>query len=68
MEARVLARLTVGPATRRSPVAPVLAEATVKTHIKAILRKINVRNRTQAALWAVKHLPPSSEPVQDVAA
>ena len=29
-----------------------IAEATVKVHIKAILRKINVRNRTQAAIWA----------------
>ncbi|HEY4134347.1 MAG TPA: response regulator transcription factor [Alphaproteobacteria bacterium] len=29
-------------------------EATVKMHLKAILRKINVRNRTQAAVWAVK--------------
>ena len=29
-----------------------LAEATVKVHIKAILRKVRVRNRTQAAIWA----------------
>jgi two-component system, NarL family, nitrate/nitrite response regulator NarL len=32
-----------------------LTEATIKVHIKAILRKIQVRNRTQAALWAVNH-------------
>jgi two-component system nitrate/nitrite response regulator NarL len=68
MEARVLARLTVGACNKEIARSAGLAEATVKTHIKAILRKINVRNRTQAALWAVKHLPPSSEPVQDVAA
>lgn len=30
-----------------------IAEATVKVHIKAILRKIRVQNRTQAAIWAV---------------
>jgi DNA-binding NarL/FixJ family response regulator len=30
-----------------------VAEATVKVHIKAILRKIRVRNRTQAAIWAI---------------
>jgi two-component system nitrate/nitrite response regulator NarL len=36
-----------------------VAEATVKVHIKAILRKIRVTNRTQAAMWAVAHLPPS---------
>jgi two-component system nitrate/nitrite response regulator NarL len=29
-----------------------IAEATVKVHIKAILRKIKVNNRTQAAIWA----------------
>jgi two-component system, NarL family, nitrate/nitrite response regulator NarL len=29
-----------------------ISEATVKVHIKAILRKIGVANRTQAAIWA----------------
>ena len=32
-----------------------ITEATVKAHIKAILRKICVRNRTQAAVWAHNH-------------
>jgi two-component system, NarL family, nitrate/nitrite response regulator NarL len=32
-----------------------IAEATVKVHVKAILRKVRVRNRTQAAIWAMKH-------------
>jgi len=32
-----------------------IAEATVKVHIKAILRKIHVQNRTQAAIWGVNH-------------
>jgi two-component system nitrate/nitrite response regulator NarL len=32
-----------------------VAEATVKVHVKSILRKIRVQNRTQAALWAIKH-------------
>ena len=31
-----------------------LSEATVKLHVKAVLRKMNVSNRTQAAVWAVK--------------
>ncbi len=30
-----------------------ITEATVKVHVKAILRKIRVRNRTQAAIWAM---------------
>ncbi len=32
-----------------------ITEATVKVHVKAILRKLRVTNRTQAAIWAVKH-------------
>ncbi len=32
-----------------------IAEATVKVHVKAILRKIRVHNRTQAAIWGVNH-------------
>jgi two-component system nitrate/nitrite response regulator NarL len=32
-----------------------IAEATVKVHVKAILRKIQLRNRTQAAIWAMKN-------------
>ena len=31
-----------------------IADATVKVHIKAILRKLRVKNRTQAAIWAVE--------------
>lgn len=30
-----------------------ITEATVKVHVKAILRKIRVKNRTQAAIWAL---------------
>jgi two-component system nitrate/nitrite response regulator NarL len=32
-----------------------MAEATVKVHVKAILRKIQVHNRTQAAIWAMSN-------------
>jgi two-component system nitrate/nitrite response regulator NarL len=34
-----------------------MAEATVKCHLKAVLRKIDARNRTQAAIWALKSGP-----------
>lgn len=30
-----------------------IADATVKVHVKAILRRIHVHNRTQAAIWAM---------------
>ncbi|MCA6114362.1 response regulator transcription factor [Bradyrhizobium sp. WSM 1738] len=34
-----------------------IAEATVKVHVKAILRKIRVHNRTQAAIWGMNNGP-----------
>ena len=39
-----------------------IAEATVKVHVKAILRKIRVQNRTQAAVWGMNNRSPSSSP------
>jgi len=38
-----------------------VTEATVKVHIKAILRKIGAANRTQAAIWATDHMPAGVE-------
>lgn len=32
-----------------------ITEATIKVHIKSLLRKINASNRTQAAIWAHRH-------------
>jgi len=32
-----------------------ITEATVKVHVKAILRKIRVQNRTQAAVWGINN-------------
>ena len=32
-----------------------ITEATVKVHIKSLLRKLSVANRTQAAIWAISH-------------
>lgn len=40
-----------------------ITEATVKVHIKAILRKIRVSNRTQAAVWAMSN-PPTAQITQ----
>ena len=33
-----------------------LSESTVKVHVKAILKKVGACNRTQAALWATRHV------------
>jgi two-component system nitrate/nitrite response regulator NarL len=32
-----------------------ISEATVKVYLKALLRKVNARNRTQAAIWAMEN-------------
>jgi len=32
-----------------------VTEATVKVHLRSLLRKINAENRTQAAIWALHH-------------
>jgi two-component system nitrate/nitrite response regulator NarL len=32
-----------------------ITENTVKVHLKTVLRKINVQNRTQAAIWAMRN-------------
>src|SRR5262249_36100145 len=34
----------------------VITESTVKVHMKAILRKLRLHNRTQAAVWARNHV------------
>jgi two-component system nitrate/nitrite response regulator NarL len=42
-----------------------VTEATVKVHVKAILRKIGATNRTQAAMWATEHLPETMKSFHD---
>ncbi|QFU16320.1 LuxR C-terminal-related transcriptional regulator [Microvirga thermotolerans] len=51
-EAEILRRLMEGAPNKVIARKLGLAEATVKVHVKAILRKIGVQNRTQAAMWA----------------
>jgi len=54
-ERQVLACLTRGESNKLIARNCSIAEATVKVHLKTILRKIAVSNRTQAALWALAH-------------
>jgi two-component system nitrate/nitrite response regulator NarL len=51
-EAEVLSSLSQGKTNKIIAREWGISEATVKVHVKAILRKIRVKNRTEAALWA----------------
>lgn len=51
-ELEVLKDLSKGSANKEIARHLGISEATVKVHVKAILRKSNARNRTEAALWA----------------
>jgi two-component system nitrate/nitrite response regulator NarL len=54
-ETQVLDGLTKGHANKVIARTCEISEATVKVHMKSILRKIRVANRTQAAIWALEH-------------
>jgi two-component system nitrate/nitrite response regulator NarL len=53
-EISVLHRLRDGLSNKEIARGLGITEATVKVHVKAILRKAQVRNRTQVAMWAAK--------------
>jgi two-component system nitrate/nitrite response regulator NarL len=55
-EAKVLHCLTQGASNKQIARELGVAEATVKVHVKAILRKVKAANRTQAAMWAQQHI------------
>jgi two-component system nitrate/nitrite response regulator NarL len=54
-EAEILSSLMEGAPNKVIARKLHVAEATVKVHVKAILRKIGAANRTQAAMWAKGH-------------
>ncbi|NOJ43315.1 LuxR C-terminal-related transcriptional regulator [Bradyrhizobium australiense] len=54
-ESSILCRLVEGDSNKCIARKVDIAEATVKVHVKAILRKIRVQNRTQAAIWAINN-------------
>ena len=55
-EAEILSSLMEGTPNKLIARKLHVTEATVKVHVKAILRKIGAANRTQAAMWAKGHL------------
>lgn len=52
-ERQILIRLAEGDSNKQIARLCNITESTVKVHLKAILRKITVHNRTQAAIWAI---------------
>lgn len=54
-EGQILKDLVKGHSNKRIARTCAVTEATIKVHMKSILRKIHVTNRTQAAIWALGH-------------
>jgi DNA-binding NarL/FixJ family response regulator len=54
-EREVLVEIALGRSNREIARALVVSEKTIKTHVSNILRKLGLQDRTQAALYAVRH-------------
>jgi two-component system nitrate/nitrite response regulator NarL len=52
---QILALLLDGASNKQIAYELKISDGTVKVHLKAILKKIHVQNRTQAAIWALNH-------------
>lgn len=55
-DVQILQRLVHGDSNKMIANRLNLTEATIKVHLKSLVRRINVKNRTQAAVWAHKNL------------
>jgi DNA-binding NarL/FixJ family response regulator len=58
-EGQVLQLIRQGHSNREIAASLHLSEGTVRNHVSQILSKLQVRDRTQAALWAAQHWPES---------
>lgn len=54
-EREILALVARGSSNQEIATELVISERTARTHVSNILRKLELRSRTQAALWASKH-------------
>lgn len=54
-ELEVLALIVEGQENREIGASLGLSIETVKEHVRHVLRKLDVKNRTQAAVWAVRN-------------
>ncbi len=54
-EVRILEKISAGLSNKMIGRELAIAEGTVKVHVKHILRKLKLRSRVEAAVWAVEH-------------
>ena len=57
-ELQVLRLAAAGLANKQIARRLAISESTVKVHIGSVFRRIGVRDRTSAAVWAMENLPP----------
>ena len=60
-ERQVLALLAEGLTNRQIAQRRYLAEKTVKNHVTSVLSKMGMTRRTEAAVYAVRHLSPRDD-------
>ena len=66
-EMLILRMLMEGMSNKAIALKLVITKSTVKVHMKAILRKLRLQNRTQAAIWARDHVSEEELNLQTVA-
>ncbi|MFU2487325.1 two-component system response regulator NarL [Thauera sp. WH-1] len=55
-EVRILEKIAEGLSNKQIGRELDIAEGTVKVHVKHLLRKLDLRSRVEAAVWAVEHM------------
>jgi len=62
-ETQILKALLAGLSNKAIAISLGITEATVKVHLKSLMKKLNVANRTQAAIWGMNNgvLPDSAQ-------
>lgn len=63
----VLALISEGKSNKLIADALTMSESTVKAHVKQIIKRLNVANRTQAALLAIRAIRPAGAPFSRLA-
>jgi two-component system nitrate/nitrite response regulator NarL len=58
-EGRILDLIAAGMSNKAVARELNISDATVKVHVKHLLRKLNLRSRLEAAVWAIEHRRPA---------